>query len=459
MRFAVPLLLAVCFAIDGHTPAAADDAAARPNVIVILADDLGYADIGVHGGTQIPTPNIDRLAASGVRCTDGYVSCPYCSPTRAGLLTGRYQQRFGHEFNCNPANKRWREIGLPTTETTIADRLAAAGYATGMVGKSHLGYADAYHPLRRGFQEFFGHLAGGHAYFSTSKPFSKNSPLLRGTTPVAETEYLTDALAREAVSFVERHRERPFFLYLAFNAVHTPMEAKPEQLARFAAIADEERRTYAAMTVSLDEAVGRVLDALEAAGVRERTLVFFLSDNGGPTCTDMAKNGSLNTPLRGSKGQTLEGGIRVPFLVSWPGKLPAGTTYGRPVIQLDILPTALAAAGAPVAAEAALDGVDLVPYLSGRRDGPPHEALYWRFGRQSAIRKGNLKLVTWMDRDTEVMSTQLFDLAADVGEAHDLAADRPADVAALTADWRAWNATLAEPLWLDRTKDAAVDAK
>lgn len=430
----------------------------RPNIVVILADDLGYADLGVHGGTQIPTPNIDRLAVAGVRCTNGYVSCPYCSPTRAGLMTGRYQQRFGHEFNPNPTNPKWQEIGLPTTEKTIADRLAAAGYATGMLGKSHLGFAEQYHPLHRGFQEFFGFLAGSHSYFSQAKD-THNLPILRGMMPVVEPEYLTDALAREAEAYIERHHEHPFFLYLAFNAVHTPMHAKPEQLSQFAHIADEERRTYAAMTVSMDDAVGRVLKKLDATGVRQRTLVFFFSDNGGPLYKDMAKNGSVNKPLRGSKGQTLEGGIRVPFFVSWPGMLPAGKTYDQPVIQLDILPTALAAAGSPVAPDAGLDGVDLLPYLAGQTVDPPHKALYWRFGRQTAIRKGSLKLVTWMERDSQEMSTQLFDLATDVGEAHDVSAERKDAVAELAADWQKWNARLAAPLWTAGNKDLPYDGK
>ncbi len=227
--------------------------------MIILADDHGYADVGFHGCTDIPTPNLSALAKGGVRFSSGYVSGPYCSPTRAGLLTGRYQQRFGHEFNPGPTDSD--TVGLPLAETTIADRLKSAGYATGIVGKWHLGAAPHFYPQRRGFDEFFGFLGGGHSYFP-----GQGAPIYRGTEVVEEKEYLTDAFAREAVSFIKRHKDHPFFLYLAFNAVHTPMHATDDRLRRFESIKDKSRRTYAAMLTALDEGVGKVVEALQEHG-------------------------------------------------------------------------------------------------------------------------------------------------------------------------------------------------
>jgi arylsulfatase A-like enzyme len=424
-------------------------AAKRPNIVILLADDLGYADVGFHGCKDISTPRIDSIARDGVRCTDGHVSGPYCSPTRAGLLTGRYQQRFGHEFNPGDGPG----IGLPLSETTMADRLRSAGYATGLVGKWHLGTDAEHHPQRRGFDEFFGFLGGAHPYFP-----GKGAPIYRGTAEVKETEYLTDAFAREAVAFIDRHKQGPFFLYLAFNAVHTPMDATDARLKRFESIADSKRRTYAAMLSAMDEAVGRVLDKLRAEGLDEDTLVIFFSDNGGPTMVGTTINASRNDPLRGSKRTTLEGGIRVPFAWRWTGKLPAGTVYDPPIIQLDILPTALAAAGVEAETVWRLDGVNLLPYLTGRETRPPHETLYWRMGAQMAIRRGDWKLVSYdpaadggagASRKGGGGATprKLYNLARDIGEADDLSAQQPEKVRELEAAWRAWDAQLAKPLW------------
>jgi arylsulfatase A-like enzyme len=241
-------------------------AAAKPNVVVIVGDDMGYADVGAHGCEDIPTPNLDALAKAGTRFTGGYVSGPYCSPTRAGLLTGRYQTRFGHEFNgAGP------EVGLPLTETTLADHLKAAGYATALVGKWHLGNADKFHPQKRGFDEFFGFLGGAHSYFPAK---TKADTVLRGTKPADETEYLTDAFGREAVAFVDRNKAKPFFLYLAFNAVHTPMHATDARLKKFEAVKDTRRRTYAAMMLAMDEAIGKLLAKLKEEKLDGNTLVF-----------------------------------------------------------------------------------------------------------------------------------------------------------------------------------------
>ncbi len=426
---------------------------AKPNVVIILADDLGHADLGFQGNRDIPTPRIDSLASSGVRCTNGYVSGPYCSPTRAGLLTGRYQQRFGHEFNPGPVVARDDPFGLPLSETTLADRLKAAGYVTGLVGKWHLGEAERFQPQRRGFDEFFGFLGGGHSYFT-----GQGAPIYRGTEVVQEKEYLTDAFAREAVAFVDRHKDQPFFLYLAFNAVHTPMQATDERLTRFAGIADKERRTYAGMLTAMDEGVGKVLDALRAARLEENTLIFFFSDNGGPTMLGTTINASRNNPLRGSKRTTLEGGIHVPFVVQWKGKLAPGTVYNEPVIQLDVLPTALAAAGVSASPDWKLDGVNLLPHLKGETASPPHDSLFWRLGDQWAIRRGDWKLVQYdeaadhtdvrsLAANVKVTPPRLYNLAQDIGETRDLAARQSDKVKELSSAWHSWDAQLARPLW------------
>jgi arylsulfatase A-like enzyme len=422
----------------------------KPNVLVILADDLGYADIGVHGCKEVATPHIDSLAKNGVRCTSGYVSGPYCSPTRASLLTGRYQQRFGHEFNPALLAQGGTGQGLPTSETTLADRMKTAGYATGLVGKWHLGEEEKFHPLNRGFTEFYGFLPGSHSYFTSDD--KTRGPIYRNRQRVEIDGYLTDVLAREAGAFIERHQKEPFFLYLAFNAVHTPMEAPEALVKKFAHVADPRRRTYLAMTAALDEAVGKVLDKLRSAGLEENTLVFFFSDNGGPCGKKFAANASSNAPLRGSKGDTWEGGIRVPFLVQWKGKLPAAKVYEQPVIQLDIAATALAAAGVEAKPEWKLDGVNLLPNLEGKAKGAPHEALYWRFGEQMAIRKGDWKLVR-PDFDLDVPFGKiaekplLFNLAEDIGEKTDLAAKHPDKMKELQAQWQQWSAGLAAPAW------------
>ncbi|OAI42233.1 sulfatase [Planctomycetaceae bacterium SCGC AG-212-D15] len=416
----------------------------KPNIIILLADDLGYADLGFQGCKDIPTPNLDGLAKSGVRCTNGYVSGPYCSPTRAGLMTGRYQTRFGHEFN--PGGGKNDKIGLPLSETTIADRLSAAGYATGWVGKWHLGEAAKFRPQNRGFRETFGFLGGAHAYFHGKGA----APIFRAAEEVPEKEYLTDAFAREAIGFIDRHKAEPFFLYLAFNAVHTPLQATDDRLKKFD-IADKTRHTYAAMTLAMDEAVGKVLDKVKAEKLEDDTLIFFFSDNGGPTMRGTTINGSRNTPLRGSKRTTLEGGIRVPFVVSWKNRLPAGKTYESPVIQLDILPTALAAAGVQVKPEWKLDGENLLPFLDGKNAATPHDTLYWRLGTQMAIRQGDWKLVRY-DAVADggkagVTPLKLYNLAEDIGEANDLAAKEAEKAKSLEAAWDKWSAEQAKPLW------------
>ena len=439
MRLNQLLLRVLCFSLSLVLEAGFSAETKKPNILFIVGDDMGYADTGFHGCKDIPTPNLDSLAKSGVRFTSGYVSAPYCSPCRAGLMTGRYQEKFGHEFNPTT-----RETGLPLTETTIADRLKAAGYATGLVGKWHLGSLPQMHPQKRGFDEFFGFLGGSHSYFQWAG-------MLRGTNPVTGSEYFTDAFGREACEFIERHQGHPWFLYLAFNAVHTPMHATDDRLAKFMGTTDKRRQTYEAMTLALDENIGRVRKKLAETGQEENTLVIFISDNGGPTMPGTTINGSVNDPLRGSKRTTLEGGIRVPFLISWKNHVKPAVS-DTPVIQLDLTATALEIAGVQAKN---LDGINLLPFLSGEKQGAPHDALYWRFGEQMAVRVGEYKLVRY-DSNVEtrtgkahqpIAGPKLYNLANDIGETNDLYASMSAKAKEMQGKWDAWNATLVKPLW------------
>ena len=393
------------------------------------------------------------------RCTNGYVSGPYCSPTRAALMTGRYQQRFGHEFNPGPNPPENGEVGLPLSESTLADRLQAAGYRTALVGKWHLGNTQDRRPPKRGFQEFFGFLGGAHSYFEAQG-------ILRGNSPVKELDYTTDAFGREACEFIQRNAKQPWFLTLAFNAVHTPLHATEERLNKFSSIEDPKRRKYAAMMSAMDDAIGKVVAKLKETGQENNTLIGFISDNGGPTMQGVSVNGSNNAPLRGSKRTTLEGGIRVPFIVAWPGKLTPGV-YNEPVIQLDLHATALATCGIQPQPEWKLEGVDLMPYLKGEKKAAPHDALYWRFGPQMAIRKGDWKLVRY-DKSADgeasegeararVTQAKLYNLAEDIHEDRDLSSEMPDKVKELRADWNRWNVDNIAPLWGGgRRKEAEV---
>ncbi|MFA5191633.1 MAG: sulfatase [Verrucomicrobiia bacterium] len=418
------------------------DAARKPNVIVILADDMGYADVGFNGCKDIPTPHIDSLAAHGVRCSSGYVSHSFCSPTRAGLMTGRYQQRFGHENN--PA---WlpedTKVGLPVSQTTIADVMKSAGFVTGAIGKWHLGAAPCFHPNERGFVEYFGFLGGGHIYLPGLKGGVEYTvPLLRNKEPLELKEYMTDVLSREAAAFVARHKTEPFYLYVAYNAVHTPLQAPEKYLSRFTSIADERRRAYAAMTSAMDDGIGLILRALRDNGLERDTLVWFFSDNGGPPYNVSPTH---NNPLRGNKGTLYEGGIRVPFVVQWRGELPEGTVYEQPVISLDVLPTAATLAGAKLPDGLKLDGVNIVPHLKGEAKEPPHDRLFWRTGGGAAwaVREGRYKLL----KPGKDAAPQLFDLNSDIGEAKDIVSEKPDVVARLQKAHDAWNMELIPPLF------------
>jgi arylsulfatase A-like enzyme len=445
-RFLATALAACCAAC------AATAATRLPNILVILADDLGYADVGVQGGAEVPTPHLDALARSGIRFTNGYVSAPYCGPSRAGFFTGRYQTRFGAEFNARVGDES--RLGLPLSEPTIGDHLRAAGYSTGLVGKWHLGFSPDRHPLARGFDEYFGFLVAMHNFVlrADREPefeaaYSRNM-IYRGRELQRIDGYSTDVFTEEAIAFMRRRQDLPWFLCVAHNAVHTPLEVIGKYGDRVpAAVTDPERRGYLSLLVGLDDSVGRLTAHLREQGLERDTLVFFFSDNGGAGQKPyLSYNTARNHPLRGNKGQVLEGGNRVPFFVSWPGTLAAGRTFDEPVIALDIAATALAAAGRP--APATFDGVNLLPWLRGEKSGAPHEALFWRLGPQKAVREGRWKLVDWRDFDAKRQSGwQLFDLDKDVGEATDVSARHPEIVARLAQRWTHWDRSNVAPLW------------
>jgi arylsulfatase A-like enzyme len=406
----------------------------RPNIVVLFADDLGYGDVGYQGLTEIPTPHIDSIAKNGVAFTCGYVTAPVCGPSRAGLMTGRYQNRFGFEDNPGPfRQKQGVLVGTPLNQKNMAERFKTLGYVTGMVGKWHEGKDARIEPHNRGFDEWFGFNNGASEYFVRDNP---KKMLVRNGKPVkAEHQYLTGAFGREAVAFIERHKAEAFFLFVPFNAVHGPLQAIEEQKKRFSKIENEKRRTTAAMLWSMDRNVGKILAALREQGLEENTLVFFLSDNGGKP----GGNYSYNTPLRGEKGQLLEGGIRIPFCAQWKGRLPAGKRVDFPVISLDILPTALAAAGATI--PDGLDGIDLVPHVLGKSPAPDR-ILHWRFLFQWAIRDAEWKLVKTKN-DPEM----LFRIAEDMCEKNDLIRIHPEVAARLRKTHEAWTATLMKPQW------------
>ncbi len=422
--------------------------ARTPNVLVIYADDMGWAQPGCYGGKLAPTPNLDSIAKNGVRFTDGYVSGCICSPSRVGLLTGRYQARTGHDANSNEG-KDSDAKNLLLSESTIAQRMKAAGYVTGIFGKWHVGSSsEAYLPVGRGFDESFGTVGnlGEKGGFFRGKEFIPDPQGAPVTSPI---------FAREASGFIERNRDRPWFAYVPFNAVHSPVVASEHVLARFASLPKREQ-AYAALISEMDDAVGTLLTKLRELKLEEDTLVFVISDNGG--ASPQAEMGGL----RGRKWLLWEGGIRVTWMAQWKGRIPAGRTLSEPVIQLDVLPTALAAAGAETKAEWKLDGTNLLPLLEGKSERVEREALFWRFGVQYAVRQGDWKLVkAGLERPV-----QLFNLKDDRGEQKDLASAEPERVKSLQALWDRWNSANQPPRWEDRRwndgnqkDDPAVAAK
>ena len=415
----------------------------KPNFILIVADDLGFGDLGITGSTQIKTPHIDRLASEGVNFTQGYVSSAVCSPSRAGLLTGRNQVAFGHDNNLanNQPGFDAAYLGLPLSEKTIADRLKTLGYVTGLIGKWHLGDKPHFHPLKRGFDEFWGYTGGGHDYF-TSEPNGRGykCPIeCNYKTPLPIT-YITDDKGAECVDFIKRHKDEPFFLYASFNAPHTPMQATEADLKLYSHIKDKKRRTYCAMVHRLDINVGRIMEAIEKEGLAENTLIVFISDNGGP-CDS---NASINAPFNGQKGILLEGGIRTPFIMNWKRKLPAGKNYHNPVISLDFASTFMEAAGGQITETDKMDGVNLIPYVNGEVDGKPHESFNWRFTVSAVIREGDWKLIRLPDR-----MPMLYNLKEDISEQKNVALENLDRTRSMLKKLGDWDVSQPHPVFLE----------
>jgi arylsulfatase A-like enzyme len=455
----------------------------RPNILWLIADDLGYGELSCQGVTDVPTPGIDRLAKTGIRFTQAYVSASFCSPSRAGLLSGRYQTRFGHELNPVGDHNREPLAGMPAEVDTVAEALRNEGYRTGLVGKWHLGGTPELHPQEQGFESFFGFLNEGHYYvpkpyegvltflrrkelpqggqgrqrvgetiFSTHLPYDEpaydfHNPLMRGTQEVEVDEYYTDAITREACDFIEGHAEEPFFLCVTYSAVHSPMQAPLETIDEYSQIKDVHRRVFAGMLHHLDRSVDTLLNRLEELNLAQDTLVVFLSDNGGPT----RELTSSNAPLRSGKGSLYEGGIRVPMLVRWPSRWKGASEFKDPVIALDWMPTMLAAAEAP--APPVTDGVNLLPYLDGKGAGRPHSSLYWRMGNKTAFRNGDWKIIAQSrsglvaDQQARSLKWELYHLKDDLSENHDLASAEPERLRQLIEAWAVVNAEMVEPRW------------
>jgi len=469
-------------------PAEAPTGTRPPNIIVIVADDLGYNDISINGGGvagEVQTPNIDAIGRTGMIVEQGYASNATCSPSRAAIMTGRYPTRFGFEFTSAPqafaryishsdpdalrqpifheervADVPPREtLGLPSSEVTIAEMLQGQGYHTMLIGKWHLGEVPTMRPEAQGFQEALGIMQGASMFLPPNDPNVVNArldfdPIDRflwanlqyavdwhgadGDARMRPRGYVTDYFADEAVNAIEANRNRPFFLYLSFNSVHTPLQATREDYDALSAIPDHTQRVYGAMIRSLDRGVGRVMQALRDNGIDDNTIVIFVSDNGGAWYTGLA---DINAPFRGWKSTFFEGGIRTPYFIRWPGGLPSGQRIAGPATHMDIFATAAAASGAPPQPQ--VDGVNLLPYLRGEAQGAPNQRIFWRSGPYRAVRDGDWKL--------QVSETPnrvwLFNLATDPTEQHDLSAQNPERVAAMRAMIEAQNADLPPPMW------------
>lgn len=428
------ILMMCAMLMIGSTGYIATYDTSKPNIIIILVDDAGYADFGFMGSKDLLTPRLDALAKQSVRFTDAHVSASVCSPSRAGLLTGRYQQRFGYE--CNEGDGY---TGIDVQQILIPKHLITAGYTTAAFGKWHLGFQQEQHPLSNGFQYYFGFLSGGRSYFYKADKDDRKgaqTALLENRKQVKFEGYLTDVLGDKAADFIHQHKNQPFFMYWAPNAVHTPMDAAEKDLVKFA---NHPRKKLAAMTFALDRAVGKLLDALQQDGLLDNTLIFFLSDNGGAH-----NNQSTNFPLKGFKGNKYEAGHRIPFLVHWPAKWKGGNSFSGLSSSLDIFPTVLDAAGITLKQSAGLDGVSLLPFLTGIKKGWPHEELVWRKDGAAAIRKGNYKLIQFRG-----LEDRLYDLSTDISEQHNLSPTQPEVYHDLKARFKLWEKDKMKPIWTE----------
>jgi arylsulfatase A-like enzyme len=474
--------------------------------VVILIDDLGYHDLGIHGAKDIPTPHIDDLARHGTRFTNSYSTCAVCSPARAALLTGRYQERYGLEWVLSPHRTTGTcQWGLDVHEKTLGDLLRREGYATAAIGKWHVGDREPFFPTNRGFDYFYGYLQAGHFYLNPDPderdhprhPWFRwalsngglegvryffdyyNAPVYRNHEVAGFHGYLPEVLNREAVQFIEKNRKHPFFLYLAHVGMHTPVQAPEKYLNRFPSLSDDHmRRSYAATLSAVDDGVGQVMAKLRELDLAKNTIVFLSSDNGGPSfwkprpeILDTVKagtpmgaprpgekpdyravserfqwgigaNGSENDPLSFGKGVLYEGGVRVPLVIQWPGVVPAGRVSDAVVSHLDIVPTCVAAAGGKLPADRQYDGADLRPFFAGAAGDWTQRPMFWRIWKDRAVRQGNWKLVWSGDAPPK-----LYDLPNDIEEEKDLAAAHPDIVKRLQAAWTEWNSKNVAPLY------------
>ena len=404
----------------------------QPNILLILADDAGYNDFGFQGSKEILTPNLDMIAKNGVRFTDAHVTATVCSPSRAGLITGRYQQRFGHEGNCPPAGK-----GMNVKEETMADTLRATGYRTALFGKWHLGDIPELHPNKRGFDTFYGMLGGGRNYFYSPKGSDRpgnHDAYLHNAKPTKFKGYFTDELGDRCMDFISEKSEKPFFAFLSFNAPHTPLHARKDDLETFK---DSPRPKVTAMIWAMDRAIGSVIQKLKDNGQYDNTIIYFLSDNGGtPT------NQGCNWPLNGWKGNEFEGGSRVPFLMQWPAKIKPGQVVDGMISSLDIHATSLAVAGGKFPKVRPLDGVNLIPYVTGKKTGAPHKVLFARKLNCAAMREANWKLIR-----VDNVIPALYNLTDDIGEKSNVAKQYPERVQNMLNKMDKWEQGLVEPWW------------
>jgi arylsulfatase A-like enzyme len=404
----------------------------KPNIIVIIVDDAGYVDFGFMGSKDLETPEIDQLAKNGVIFTDAHVTATVCAPSRAGLITGKYQQSFGFEANGTGYGVSG-DIGLADNITTIADVFQQNKYKTIALGKWHLGATETDHPNKRGFDEFYGFLAGGRSYFPIKKP-SKNHMLQFNGKRVQFDGYLTDVIGDYSVRFVEQNKDKPFFMYLAYNAVHTPMDAKAAHLEKYK---NHKRQKLAAMTWSLDENIGKLTKKLKDLNILDNTLIYFISDNGGAKT-----NTSNNGYLKGWKGNKFEGGHRVPFIMSWPNKIKPNKAFNGLTSSLDIFSTSISAAKLNAKENLVLDGVNLLPFLNGEKIGNPHKDLYWRKLEESGARFNNYKLIKLKD-----FGETLYDLSNDISETKDLSKKDTTIVNLLNTKLSNWETKMMNPLW------------
>jgi arylsulfatase A-like enzyme len=469
---------------------AATDSVQRPNVIIIMADDLGKAEVSAYGQQRVETPHIDAIASNGVLFNEGYITSPICSPSRAGLITGRYQQRFGYELQPHdqypqhmlqflafkylmdtdnwvvsddyiayPEEEEIKRQGLPPSEITIAELAKKYDYNTAVIGKWHLGFDDFSYPLQRGFDYHYGFYEAFSLYAYEDDPSivnhhhdwlfvdkyiwgpgrSGSCAIRRNNEVVIEKEYLTSKFAREATTFIEENKDNPFLLYVPFNAPHSPYQAPKSYYDKFSHIEDENKRVYYAMIKALDDAVGEITGKVEQLGLSENTMIFFLSDNGGATY----ERATDNYPLKGGKITNFEGGLNIPFMMQWKGTVRPNQVYDHPVMSTDIYATFAAAAGIQLPNDRIIDGVNLIAHLNKETPSVAHKALFWRSGYNSAIRKGKWKLIVNKKDGVD----RLYNLLQDKSEKFNVIDEHPAIVAELRQDLENWSKTLNEPKW------------